>query len=325
MKNRIKLFTHTDLDGIGCAVLAYLAFGQENVDVEYCDYKNVDEKVRQFYLFNDQPYDAIYITDISVNDEIANGIDTWIAKDKVKLFDHHGTALRLNEYDWCDVKVCDESGVKTSGTSMFCRHLILKRYFEDKYNNRIRNNIVQFAMTVRDYDTWRWKEELGDAGLVCKQLNDLFHIYGRDNFIEWAIDNILELDNVPYFLEKDRALLEQKQKDIDTYIAVKDKQLIVVNDKFGHTCGVVFAERYFSELGNTLSELHPELDYIAMIDISNGQVSYRTIHDDIDLGGEIAHSFGGGGHRKAAGSMFDARDISYIVLGNLFELEAVSI
>ena len=24
----IKLFTHTDLDGVGCAILAYLAFGK---------------------------------------------------------------------------------------------------------------------------------------------------------------------------------------------------------------------------------------------------------------------------------------------------------
>lgn len=31
---KYKLFTHTDLDGVGCAILAYLAFGRENVDVE---------------------------------------------------------------------------------------------------------------------------------------------------------------------------------------------------------------------------------------------------------------------------------------------------
>ena len=43
--SKIKLFTHTDLDGIGCAILAYLAFGRENVDVEYCDYSNVNDKV----------------------------------------------------------------------------------------------------------------------------------------------------------------------------------------------------------------------------------------------------------------------------------------
>jgi oligoribonuclease NrnB/cAMP/cGMP phosphodiesterase (DHH superfamily) len=44
----IKLFTHTDLDGVGCAILAYLAFGKENVAVEYCNYDDIDLRVSQF-------------------------------------------------------------------------------------------------------------------------------------------------------------------------------------------------------------------------------------------------------------------------------------
>lgn len=280
----------------------------------------MDEKIREFYLFNDKPYDCIFITDISINEENAQEIDSWVARDKVELFDHHPTALWLNDYDWANVRIKDKGGVKTSGTMMFYIYLESEGYF-DIYNNRVRNNIKRFAVAVRDWDTWRWKEELGEEGIVCKQLNDLFHIYGRDKFIEWALDNILEMDGVPYFTEKDRAFLEQKQKDIDVYIAAKEKQLMTVCDNFGYTCGVVFAERYFSELGNRLSELHSELDYIAMIDMGYGVVSYRTTRDDIDLGGEIAHSFGGGGHRKAAGSSFDARTIRGLVLNEVFKLK----
>jgi nanoRNase/pAp phosphatase (c-di-AMP/oligoRNAs hydrolase) len=85
----------------------------------------------------------------------------------------------------------------------------------------------------------------------------------------------------------------------------------------------VFAEKYFSELGNKLSELHPELDYIAMVDISYGGVSYRTVKDDIDLGGEIAHSFGGGGHRKAAGSNFDSNAVKDAVLHYIFDINEI--
>lgn len=322
--NKIKLFTHTDLDGIGCAILAYLAFDEENVDVVYCDYKDVDEKIKEFInelngLHN--PQRKIFITDISVNEETAKYLDKqW---HDVTLLDHHATAIRLNDHSWCNVRVCDKVGVKTSGTMMFYRYLEREGYF-DKYRYRIAKNVERFAEVVRDYDTWRWKEKLGDEGFVCKQLNDLFHIYGRDKFVEWALYNIINMGQVPYFTEKDRALLEQKQKDIDNYIAIKDKQIITICDNFGYNCGIVFAERYFSDLGNKLSELHPELDYIAMIDMGYGVVSYRTIRDDIDLGEEIAHSFGGGGHRKAAGSTFDARDMSYIVLGNIFELERFS-
>ena len=32
----IKLITHTDLDGIGCAILAKIAF-RDNVEIEYCN------------------------------------------------------------------------------------------------------------------------------------------------------------------------------------------------------------------------------------------------------------------------------------------------
>ena len=44
---KIKLFTHTDLDGVGCAILAKLAF--ENVDIEYCNYDDINQKSKRIY------------------------------------------------------------------------------------------------------------------------------------------------------------------------------------------------------------------------------------------------------------------------------------
>ena len=111
----------------------------------------------------------------------------------------------------------------------------------------------------------------------------------------------------------DRTLLEQKQKDIDIYVEEKNKQLAQKIDEFGNMYGVVFAERYFSELGNRLCEMNPEIAYVAIIDICEGKVHYRTIRDDIDVGGDIARSRGGGGHKKAARSEFDGRFIMAMV------------
>ena len=173
----IKLFTHTDLDGIGCAILAYLAFGRENVDVEYCDYKNINENVREFYLNErDKIYDVALITDISINEEVAEQLNMIVEIDgRWILLDHHATALGLNKYKWCTVKVTNEStGINTSGTELLYQRLLRFDYF-DPYNKRVCNNIRRFVDIVRDYDTWRWKE-LGDEGIVCKQLNDLFHM-----------------------------------------------------------------------------------------------------------------------------------------------------
>ena len=316
---KIKLFTHTDLDGVGCVILAYLAFGRDNVDVEFCNYDDVDEKVETLLSNSDlrNLYDKIFITDISISEELAKAIDVWINPFNIRLFDHHATALWLNEYEWSEVIVEDETGLKMSGTALFYNHLVLNGFF-DQYimNERVMDNICRFVNIVSDYDTWRWKE-LGEEGVICKQVNDLFYIYGREAFIDWALRRLKfygSYPEFPSFSDEDLLLLEQKQKVIDRYIEKKDKQLIVQTDAFGYIYGVVFAEQYFSELGNRLCELHPELGYVAMIDICGGKVSYRTVREDLDVGGTIAHSFGGGGHPKAAGSTFDGCGVRDLVV-----------
>ena len=313
---KVKCFVHTDLDGIVCAILAYLAFGRKNVDVEHCDYKNIDGIVREFYLSDaNKRYDAIYITDISIDEENAAWIEELVhSGERWHLFDHHVTALRLNKYDWCEVSVMNDTlGIKTSGTELFYTYLRRHEQFDSLSANVI-CNIDEFVDIVRDYDTLRWKER-GKEGIVCKHVNDLFYVYGREKFIDWALGQILTLklyrgiSVFPIYSEKDMALLDQKQKDIDIYAEEKNKQLIGKVDEFGHVYGIVFAERYFSELGNRLCEMNPEIAYVAMVDICEGKVHYRTIREDVNLGGEIAHAYGGGCHKKAAGSKFDRKAI----------------
>jgi oligoribonuclease NrnB/cAMP/cGMP phosphodiesterase (DHH superfamily) len=175
-------------------------------------------------------------------------------------------------------------------------------------------------------------------------VNDLFYIYGRDRFIDWTIDQIhacyepsnIKINDVPFMKvnhEKysfpqlsvtDRLQLAQKQKDIDIYVEQKSTQVITRYDSFGNKYGIVFADRYFSELGNMLCKKYPMLSYIAMIDISRGTVSYRSIREDINLGTEIAHAYGGGGHPKAAGSTFNKEDIINIICDKLFGSETLS-
>lgn len=289
----IKLFTHTDLDGVGCAVLAKLAF-QNEVDIEYCNYNEINEKVLEYINQNNNKV-PIYITDISVNEEVANLLDK---RGNVQLLDHHPTALELNKYSWCRVKVEDLSGLKTSGTKMFYHWLGMNECFSDELENN--KSLDRFAKMVRDYDTWRWTE-LGEEGVLCKQVNDLLCLYGREKFISWCVSKICCNDSFNLD-DTDKLLLDIKQKEIDDYVEEKDKQLFTL-PMCGRIAGFVFAEKYFSELGNRLCKIHPEIDFIAMIDM-DGTVSYRTIREDLDLGQRVAKQFGGGGHPKAAGSQF---------------------
>lgn len=300
----IKLFTHTDLDGVGCAVLAKFAFGND-VDIEYCNYDDIDSKVEK-YFNSDLEYDC-HITDISINEELAYKIDD--SDKNFQLLDHHATALGLNKFNWCTVKVENEDGIKTSGTELYYNYLI---------NNGLLNEcdvLDRFSELVRNYDTWRWST-LGDNGIICKQVNDLLYLYGRDKFINWCLGG-LHFDTFPKLERADKLVLEIEQNNIDNYIDKKNEQMLII-PLCGMTCGVVFAEKYFSELGNKLCQMRPEIDFVAMIDMS-GTVSYRTIKNDIDLGKDVAKLFGGGGHAKAAGSRF-VNGVQFDVINSIFKI-----
>ena len=319
----IKLFTHTDLDGIGCAILAYLAFGKENVDVEYCNYDDIDDKVTDFATDEEKAksYDHIFITDISVEDFVASYIDrNYKHGGPWQLFDHHQTALELNKYDWCNVLIeaADGSGLKTCGTELFGVYLLSSAGLVNRYHWDTLTNILQFIGNVRDYDTWRWTTMGGD-GIVSKNVNDLLDIYGREQFINVMFARIRTYNSFPSITPDEFLLLRQRKEEIDRYVIQKKEQLIRARDTYGHLYAYVFAERFFSELGNRLCQMTPELDYVVIIDISNGKISYRTIRDDLNLGTEIAHAYGGGGHAKAAGSTFDREYISGLIIKKLFE------
>ena len=308
MKKLIKLFTHTDLDGVGCAILAKLAFGEE-VDISYCNYDDINENIMNYLNNNDDSLSYIYITDISVNEEVAELLDK---RGGVVLLDHHPTALGLNKYPWCKVMVEDLNGVKTSGTKMFYHWLVVNGCLNEELETN--EALSRFAELVRNYDTWRWSE-LGEDGVICKQVNDLMYLYGRDRFITWCISEIHD-DVFPRLYSADELLLNTKQREIDEYVEEKNEQLFT-SPMCGRVCGFVFAEKYVSELGNRLCKMHPEIDYVAMIDMGSKTVSYRTVKDDIDLGKDVAQLFGGGGHPKAAGSEFSV-DVQFKTIEKIF-------
>lgn len=286
-----KIFTHTDLDGVGCAVLA--KYYNPEIEVEFCDYDNVNQKVNDF-LDNNIALGDLYITDISVSEEIAERLE--YDTDFI-LLDHHPTALGLNKFKCCTVRVEDENtGIKTCGTEMFYQWLV-----EYGYLNKSKV-LDKFVEIIRDYDTWRWAK-LGEDGVISKKVNDLLYIYGRENFINWCLSSFIQR-KFPNLGTIENMLLELRQEEIDKYVEKKNREMFT-QALCGKVSGIVFANKFTSELGNRLCKMHPEIDFATMIDIEDCTVSYRTIKDDINLGRDVAALFGGGGHPKAAGSQFD--------------------
>lgn len=271
--------------------------------MEYCDYNEINDKVSEFIKSESQDYDMIFITDISVNENVTKEIEEHIS-DKTVLIDHHPTAKWLNKYKWATVEESEvsinpnEEYLKASGTSLFYSYL----WENYGLNNEL---LFELAEKIRRYDTWEWATKYND--IHAKQLNDLLYIVGRDNFVNRFVnDPSIELR------DNEKFLLNIEQDRIDNYIKKKAENLRRVNI-LNYKAGVVFAEQYNSELGNALAKQNPDLDFIAIINMASNKVSYRGIKDDIDLGKDVAKIFSGGGHPKAAGSQFDEELTSELI------------
>jgi oligoribonuclease NrnB/cAMP/cGMP phosphodiesterase (DHH superfamily) len=308
-ESKIKLFTHNDLDGIGCEIVGRLAF--ENIDVTIVkNPKDASEKVYEFLKsYGLDNYDKVFITDISVSENMADMITemTW---DKVVLLDHHATAEYLNKHDWATVRPSRGKvgeSPKESGTNMFFEYLVMQHGFF--VNETYRDALTVFVEKVRRYDTWEWKEVYND--LEALNLNTLYWLLGREKFVQRFVNRFQTLDLfivregswTQMFDDIDQVILEMDNDRKESYIDKKEKQMIV-KTLLGHKIGLVFSEQYTSELGNILSERHPDLKFIVMVDMGSRKISYRTVHDDINLGKDVAKVFGGGGHPKASGSEF---------------------
>jgi uncharacterized protein len=283
-----KLLSHNDLDGVGCGILAKLAFG-EKVKVRYNSVSGLDREV-EWFLENDDKDTFLFITDLSVSKENEKKLEEYYqAEGQVQLIDHHKTALHFNDYNWGHVVVEDDQGKLTSATSLLYEYLVGHQLIEHS------EGTAEFVELVRQYDTWEWEK---NENHQAQRLNALFFLVSIEEFEEKMISRLKTSDHF-YFDEFEMKILDMEENKIDRYIRRKRREL-VQSQAGGHLAGIVYAESYHSELGNELGKEYPHLDYIAILNIGAKRVGFRTIHDHIDVS-EVAGLFGGGGHAKASG------------------------
>ena len=283
-----KLLSHNDLDGVGCGILAKLAFG-DDVKVRYNSISGLNREV-EWFLENDDKNTFLFITDLSVNEKNEQSLKEFFDNGgKVQLIDHHKTALHYNDYQWGHVVVEDEEGKLTSATSLFYEYLISHQLIEPT------DPITEFVELVRQYDTWEWEK---NENQEAQRLNALFFLVSIDDFEEKMISRLQTSDHF-HFDEFEKRILDMEEDKIDRYIRRKRRELVQVQID-GLYAGVVYAESYHSELGNELGKEYPHLDYIAILNIGGKRMGFRTIHDHVDVSA-VAGQYGGGGHAKASG------------------------
>ena len=288
MKN--LLITHNDLDGISPIILLNLS--KEKFDYKSIDISDVDKTFNDLFNSGDiNKYDQIYIVDLTLTEHVYS----LLTKEKrnVLVFDHHQSHVFARKYDFVNVTF-DIDGVQTCGTELFYLYLLKK--YPNIYNKK---KIKEFVKLVREKDTYTFTSD------VPKDLEIIQLLYGRNQFIKTFTRRLKGKKEDFSFNAFEKKYVEIMSDDRRRYIHARDmsmKKCIINGKKFG----IVFAEKYKDDIGNELSEKHPELDGIIIINMAKS-VSYRTTKEDINLN-EFAQIYNGGGHKKASGSSITDKD-----------------
>ena len=285
MEKKYLLISHVaDEDGITPVILSKLVF--KNIDFVLTEPRDVDKS----YLDNVDKYDFVYITDLNVSPELALKInDDEKLKTKTLIFDHHASAIALNKYDYITV-IDERDGRKESATSIFYEYLCSVSGNEILHKKSTAGLVEQ----VRIIDTYDFKSE---DDKKAHNLDLLFSILGRENYINY-FDNYIKVHDTFTYTDEEAFLIKLEKDKMDNYIEQKTTEMMRVKLD-GYTAGVVFAERYRSQLGNHLINLYDDIDFALIISVARS-VSYRG-NGKVDLS-LFAGKYGGGGHKNAAGS-----------------------
>ena len=265
-----------DPDGVTPIILSKLVF--EEFDYILSENKDVNDNVKN----NLDKYDFIYVVDLNISEELADFIEENY-KDKIMIIDHHLSCNNMNKYSFIEVN----AEGKESGTSLYYKYL-LNNYNNDLLNRESTKMLVEHVRTMDIYDFSKTSKE------EAEKLEMIFKIYGKDRFIDKFYNVII--NDLELYSKEDLNLVELEKERIKRYIEEKDFIEISLDNK---RVGVVFAERYISELGNYLINKYDYLDYIVLINMDK-KISYRG-NGKVDLS-VIAKKFGGGGHINAAGN-----------------------
>ncbi|MCX8084102.1 MAG: DHHA1 domain-containing protein [Calditerrivibrio sp.] len=257
--------THNDLDGVGCAILVQKCYNF--VETFYLGYEDVDNFVQNNYA----RYNQIIISDISPSEETFKYIQNHL---EIVFIDHHKSSMHLGDY-------ANNSYLDNRYSATY---LTWKWLEECGFDLKEYMDLVD---CINDFDMWHLKR---DDSL---KMNMLFTILGIERFRDRFLKN-----PSTKFLEHEILLLELEAESLDKYIKNAEKCVKSYIDINGYKLGVVFAEKYNSEIGNYLVK-NVDFDYVFIINPQRGKISIRS-KPELDISG-IAIANGGGGHKNAAG------------------------
>lgn len=292
---KVLLFTHkNDIDGMGNAVLAKLAF--DEVDYVLCGTFDLTKNVSKYYDEGSiYDYDMVFVTDLCLEDPILSKIaQDEKLKDKILNFDHHRTFLseKYTKHPFITVKIENEQGL-CCGTSLFYEYLKAQGLI-----NSDNLAIKEFVELTRQHDTWEWKNIYNNE--KARHLATLFDVVGTTGYIDLMTEKLSNLSNKTFeFNEFEHMLIENRLIQVEEKLKFyADK--VIYKEILGLKAGIVFITYEFrNELAEYFRANNFDMDFTMMIAPDPGVVSYRSVRDGASVR-QVAEYFGGKGHDKAA-------------------------
>ena len=274
------LITHIkDIDGLSPVILMNL-WGK-SFDYKLLDTFEVGTYLTELLTQDLQDYEHIYIVDLTVPEEIYPMIEKSKDRHKFLIFDHHETHNYARSYPYVtlDMEEC--------GTTLFYQYLQTQGLSTNPC-------LDQYIEAVKDLDLWTFEK---NHNTLSPQLGSLLELLGETRYID-EITALLRAETQSFtmnsFLNR---LLELEEENKKRYIDKREERMIRGTLFKDVNIGMVYAEKYRSEIGDELLKRHPELDVIVIVNM-NGGISLRS--RDVDVS-KIASYFGGGGHIHASG------------------------
>lgn len=325
MKPRnIKVITHNDLDGYMSAIvletlMPYTPIGHISIETgqiiqsppedvifekDFISPNDVDKLLEE--AIDGDKYDGIYVLDLCFSENMKSKV--LESSVPIVVFDHHKTNLWANELHnkrkdlIVKVRVENLVGVKLCGTSLIYNNLqyILKDNLDkSKLSLSFIEDLVEL---VRLWDTWDWTLTNNKIPRNLNSLVNLCKDVMYDRFLTQCkkslTGNLDESNSIFFeFTNEDKLLLHIDEINRTKYLESKLKSVEIIEVNIDIKYGVVYADRYISELGKYIND---NLDISLLQIISDNTISLRTNKDNIDVS-LIAKHMGGGGHTKAAG------------------------
>ena len=302
------IFTHNDLDGVGCGVIGKYYF--PDAYVQYCSYDNIDDTLLYFLSHNENILSEmrIIISDIYYKQENSNITEMLRMTGELIICDHHATSAWLNNVDFQH-----NSFVNVIADSDVCGTKILFKILDDLYAMPDSTKILEFVENVNSWDVWQWVKQLPETNDVVKlkdainhnmsfTLNGAVYFYGIENFVNKMLmyfHDFIDFDDI--VSEK---LVEFNTKQINSvtdYIKTHYEYESEHYGKIPYT--IIKLNSPNISLASLLCKnaMEPDDKFLAIyIDEDKDAVSLRCNVEGIDLS-VIAKECEGGGHKDAAG------------------------